>query len=164
MVSAAPANAVFAGNEALFTTVVSTSKLCRHYSLCLSWQDKSSEFFDVEPGKEAHVSLRYQVGPRGLCRPGRVKVESCYPLGLLSSRTYVDVMHELIVYPYPVDMGNASPSAQSKYEVGPVEKPGSDDYFGLRDYQLGDKVKNIAWRSYAKNDRLVVKQFVDYYD
>ena len=161
---AVPTEPVFAGNEALFTTAITTRKRATHFSLCLSWQDKVSSYFDVEPNSESQIALRYQVGPRGVCRPGRMKIETRYPFGLLSSRTYIDVQHEAVIYPYPVDYGDDSPVSEHSHQVGAVERPGSDDFYSLRDYQQGDKVKNIAWRSYAKNSRLVVKQFVDYFD
>lgn len=163
-VSASATKPVFAGNEALFTSTLSTYKSCQHFSLCLSWQNKESAYVDVVPGKDEFVNLRFQVGPRGLCKPGRVKVESRYPFGLLSARSYVDVSHEVIVYPFPVDHGNENKSSMNSMEQGRIERTGTDDFFGLRDYQQGDKVRNIAWRNYAKNDRLVVKQFVDYFD
>lgn len=159
-----PTEPVFAGNEALFHTTFSTTARSRHFSLLLSWQNKQSAYFDVEPDKSIEVSLRYQVGPRGLCMPGRLKVETRYPFGLLSARTYIDLTHQVVVYPFPKDLSNNTQGKIDNFDSGQVEVLGSDDFFSLRDYQRGDSVKNIAWRSYAKSDKLVVKQFIDYFD
>ena len=162
--SSHPCESVFAGRDALFRTALSSPNGLKHYAVQLSWQNKFSDFTDVEPDKEAVVDMRFQVGPRGLCLPGRLKIESRYPFGLLSARTYVDVQHHAVVYPHPYDLGNPSSPTNSSYEEGPVEQTGSDDFYSLREYRAGDRVRNISWRNYAKDGRLAVKQFVDYYD
>ncbi len=163
-ISSYPCEPVFAGRDALFRTTLRSPNGLKHYAVQLSWQNKFSDFVDVEPDKDALVNLRFQTGPRGLCRPGRIKVESRYPFGLLSARTYVDVEHHTLVYPHPYDLGNPQALASESYEEGPIEQVGSDDFYSLREYQAGDRIRNIAWRNYAKNDRLAVKQFVDFHD
>ena len=164
VVSSIPCEPVFSGRDALFYTRLNSPNGLKHYSVQLSWQNNFSDFFDVEPDRDILVDLRFKVGPRGICFPGRLKVESCYPFGLLSARTYVDVQHHTVVYPHPFDFGNLRSPATGSYEEGPIEQAGSDDFYGLREYQTGDRVRDIAWRNYAKNDRLAIKQFVDLYD
>lgn len=162
--SSHPCEAVFAGRDALFRTALTSPNGLKHYAVQLSWQGKFSDYVDIEPDKEAMVDLRFQVGPRGFCVPGRLKIESRYPFGLLSARTYVDVQHHAIVYPHPYDLGNPASPSSSSYEEGHIEQTGSDDFYGLREYQTGDRIRNIAWRNYAKDGRLAVKQFIDYFD
>ena len=36
---------------------------------------------------------------------------------------------------------------------------GGDDYTGLRDYQPGDSLHHVHWKSAARSDELLVKQF-----
>jgi len=159
-----PSDHVFCGREVLFKSSLSSPKGLAHYGLKLSWQNKSSDYFDVSPEGESIVDLRYQVGPRGYCLPGRVKIESSYPFGLISARTYVDVLHHTIVYPHPIASDQDRSAVLEQNYDGLHEQVGSDDFFSIREYQSGDRIRNIAWQNYAKTNRLSVKQFVDYHD
>ncbi|MBT8139825.1 MAG: DUF58 domain-containing protein [Gammaproteobacteria bacterium] len=153
----------FAGRHAVFKIILSAQERV-HYGVQLSWQEVSTEHVDVEPGAEQRLSMRFRTGPRGICNPGRVKIQTSYPLGLVTAWTWVDLDMHAVVYPYP-DKNAGSPAARSAYhESGSREQTGSDDFFGLRAYVPGDSLRSVAWKTYARNDQLASKQFVDYID
>lgn len=158
--SAEPA---FAGRHAVFNIVLSARER-EHYGIRLSWQGIESEHLDVLPGKEARLPMRYRTGPRGVCDPGRIKVQTSYPLGLVTAWTWVDLDMQSIVYPYPDQDAGTAAARAAYHESGSQECSGSDDFFGLRRYVNGDSLRSVAWKHYAKSGHLASKQFVDYID
>ncbi|MGB5324361.1 MAG: DUF58 domain-containing protein [Pseudomonadales bacterium] len=158
--SAEPA---FAGRHAVFKIVLSCKDRV-HYGIQLSWQGIESEHIDVAPNAEQRLPMRFRTGPRGLCNPGRIKIQTSYPLGLVTAWTWVDLAMETVVYPYP-DENAGAPAARAAYhESGKLECSGSDDFFGLREYVAGDSPRSVAWKTYARTGQLASKQFVDYID
>lgn len=159
----------FAGREAVFHFRLTASDR-PHYGVQLSWQNLSSERIDVGVAEEKRLSLRFRTGPRGYCKPGRVKVESCYPLGLIRCWTWVDFDQQTLVYPNPdrdaglPEFSNRQNDENSEDHFDQKCFAGSEDFFGLRDYIGGDSIRNIAWKTYAKNGQLSSKQFIDYQD
>jgi len=68
---------------------------------------------------------------------------------------------QCLVYPVPVAgplEGHVLASVSGKSEASLV---GTEDFHGLRNYQAGDSLRQIAWKSLARGQGLKVKQFVD---
>lgn len=105
------------------------------------------------------VHLFIPAKKRGWQAPGRLLVESRYPLGLIRAWTWVDLDASAIAYPKPV-FGNSLNISQQAQEDGRIEvSRGDDDFYQMRNYQEGDPLKHIAWRSYARTDQLLVKEY-----
>lgn len=153
----------FSGRDAIFEVLLA-AKGRRHLGVQLSWQDKVSERIDISKQEEKRLALRYRTGLRGYCNPGRLKVESAYPLGLIRAWTWIDLNLQTIVYPYPDSNAGSPSTTMVLHDLGNLERSGSDDFFGLRSYAIGDSAKSIAWKNYAKTSQLSSKQFVDYID
>lgn len=66
---------------------------------------------------------------------------------------------ECLVYPQPAATGIAPP--QTDVDVGGAlhEGPGNEDFAGLRPYRSGDSPRHIAWKAFARDNTLLVKQF-----
>jgi uncharacterized protein (DUF58 family) len=64
-----------------------------HLSIWLHWPGAPAEEVSVEPGEEKSLWLSVQLLRRGRQHPGRLRVESRYPLGLLRSWSLVDLDH-----------------------------------------------------------------------
>lgn len=162
-ISGRTAEAAFAGRQAIFPIMLSATGR-QHFGVQLSWQDISSDRIDVAKQSERSIPMRFRTGPRGICKPGRIKVETSYPLGLITAWTWVDLAIDTVVYPFP-DKSAGEPVSQSAYhESGVQERAGSDDFFGLRSYVVGDSMRSVAWKTFAKTGQLSSKQFVDYID
>ncbi|MFV2089492.1 MAG: DUF58 domain-containing protein, partial [Pseudomonadales bacterium] len=43
-----------------------------------------------------------------------------------------------------------------------IDPVGSDDFHDIRTYRPGDPIRHIIWRSYARSDDLMVKQYASY--
>jgi uncharacterized protein (DUF58 family) len=113
--------------------------------------------------QEADVIRLYVRGRRrGPMRPGRLLVETYYPLGLLRAWTWVDLDASALVYPKPL-FGEAPPLKSGRRDEGELVDPqGSEDFTDIRAYRPGDPVKHIIWRSYARGDELMVKRYASF--
>lgn len=118
----------------------------------------------VPVGEGREVSFRCRLWNRGRYRLGPAQLSTQMPLGLLGGRAIDRRTDEFIVYP---QVGNLS----TKWtELVKVNRPGQrswhrnqgqieGDFYGLRDWRSGDCRRWIHWRSSAKRNELVVRQF-----
>lgn len=108
------------------------------------------------------VRLYVQASRRGFLTPGRLLVETYYPLGLLRAWTWVDLDVRALVYPRPrfTELPTARTGRRDEGEL--VDPQGSEDFTDIKAYQSGDPVKHIIWRSYARGDALMVKRYASY--
>ncbi len=105
------------------------------------------------------VALPWTARHRGLHRPGRLVVESRYPLGLLRAWSYLEPAGRILVWPKPAE---APPLTGAPSWEGSLEGDrgvGADDFQGHRDYRPGDSPSHIHWKALAADKGLLVKQF-----
>jgi uncharacterized protein (DUF58 family) len=99
---------------------------------------------------------------RGRFMLGPVTLYSGDPFGLFLLRREIQLASHIVVYPPTFDLPDFSPP------IGQVS--GGDalrrrthyvttNVAGVRDYVPGDSFNRIHWRSTARNDRLIVKEF-----
>lgn len=155
------AEPAFAGQDASFHVVLSCRGARKYYGLKLNWRDNAPVWMSLSDQRESRVVLLYRTGQRGICQPGRMKIETTYPLGLFRAWTWLDLGGQTVVYPYPGNSLRVPKTTMLAHEKGDNEEFGSDDFFGLRDYVAGDTIKAIAWKNYAKTGTLNTKQFID---
>ncbi len=129
-----------------------------------AWAGSIAQWAEVYDTAACIVRLYVPAQQRGWLRPGRLLIETYYPLGLLRAWTWVDLDAKAIVYPKPVfgEPPQASPRQRDEGEL--VDPRGSDDFDDMRDYRAGDPVRRIMWRSYARTGDLVVKQYSSFLD
>jgi uncharacterized protein (DUF58 family) len=63
-----------------------------------------------------------------------------------------------LVYPHPADPGRPLPHGSGTGMHG-KQHAGDDDFAGLRSAAPGDPPQRIAWKAYARNDLLLLKEF-----
>jgi uncharacterized protein (DUF58 family) len=125
-----------------------------HYSL----SDKISTSL---PGTElTTVSLAVPANKRGWFSPGRVTVETIYPLGLLRAWVPLDLNMRALIYPRPVDAQGVATSAATGHGEKEISG-GSEDFRGLEKYRPGEPLNHIAWKHYAQQHGLLTKQYAD---
>lgn len=94
---------------------------------------------------------------RGLHRLGPVDVRVTDPLGLVASSYTIEDTDEILVYPPVYRLGG--PDAFKR-----TLTPESEDrqaFDRLREYVPGDSLRDVHWKSSAKRDALLVKEFAD---
>jgi uncharacterized protein (DUF58 family) len=163
-VQAVRAHPVFAGQKAEFEVLLSRRGKRRHQSLRLKWNDSDAVTVSLETAMEQSVKLFVPTHDRGWHTPGRLLIETHYPLGILRAWTWVDLDIRALVYPRPVTSGPLPGIASDRPEGTSIPVPGKDDFHGLRDYQPRDSLRHVHWRSLAKGQPLQTKQFTAYAD
>lgn len=159
-IEAGRASPCFCGGRAEFGIVLRQKGHRYRDRIDLHYQssDKVTTFL---PGTElATVSLAVPTNKRGWFSPGRVTVETIYPLGLLRAWTPLELNMRALVYPRPIDSQGISTSVSS----GSGEKEvagGREDFRGLDKYRPGESLNHIAWKHYARQHGLLTKQYAD---
>ena len=124
-------------------------------------------FPHVPAGSQCSSSYRCRLWQRGQYRLGPIRVSTRVPVGLLRGDVTMRKADELLVYP---QLGRLKGKWSELVKVdqlgqrswhrkqGPIE----GDFYGLRDWRSGDSRRWIHWRSSAKRNDLVVRQFEQY--
>jgi len=132
--------------------------------LQLGWPNEVKQWAELYEGASTTVHLFVNAKQRGWLNPKRLLVETYYPLGLLRAWTWVDLDAKAIVYPKPLFQEHSFSNIGENEEGQLTHRSGSDDFHDMRSYHPGDSPRHILWRSYAKQDELLVKQFAAYAD
>lgn len=117
---------------------------------------------EISAKKKASLTLKST--QRGWIKAPRILVYSHYPLGLLRCWSWVKLDFDLLVYPKPIHIpyrhSLKQPSDDLVSDVSEqIKGQTADDFYGFKRYQLGDSIKHIAWRQYAKTSQLLTKEF-----
>jgi len=130
-----------------------------HFALAVAFTGNESVLIDVPAGKSIGVDIPYDTRHRGLVEPGRMTVESRYPLGLLRAWSLMETGAKIMVWPHPVHepVENDQPDQEGNPEGD--KGTGSDDFTGHRSYRPGDAPGHIHWKALAAEKGLLVKEF-----
>lgn len=166
------AQPVFPGEHINLNFEFSSSK--NTFGIVLKWQKETAlyRFCDFiqnleEIGKprlgkadvRQLVSVPLLATSRGKFPPGRLLIESHYPIGIVRCWAWLTWDVELLVYPQPIEV--PEPVCQQQVSEGGESHPapGAEDFSGLRSYRAGDSPKRIAWKTYAKGKGVYTKEF-----
>lgn len=159
---AAGGRPVFVGEQATFRVRL-TSNGRAHQSISLGWPPQELQRYDVPVDGISESEITVPAIRRGWLRPGRLRVESRFPLGILVAWSQVDLDQALLVYPRPLP-GELPVSAGVKDDDDDEEGAralglGADDFQGLKAYQPGDSKRRLHWKAYSRGQGLLVKDF-----
>lgn len=121
-------------------------------------------FTYVPPGEQRTTTYRGRLYQRGRYRFGPLELSSRFPLGVLRYRATFDTTDTLLVFPRLGHMTSAwkrwqegleSMGAKTSRRRGMLE----GDFYGLRDWRSGDSRRWLHWRTSARRQTPVVRQF-----
>lgn len=120
--------------------------------------------FPLRKGRVAQI--RYMgscVHRRGAYVLGPVKLETCDAFGFFRKEMILEVFSSLTVYPVAVDLHKTRLLGEGVLTHAGLEiKPRtgvSEEFYGIREYRHGDPPRLIDWKSTARQNRLMVKEF-----
>ena len=150
---------VFAGETAFFQYELWDGKGRAHYALQFGFTGNDSVITDCPANEKKLIRLPCSSRRRGLLDPGRLTLETRFPLGLLRAWCYLDTHASAVVYPAPLEgrLDSARPSWGMAIEGD--RGVGADDFVGHRSYHPGDQLGHIHWKAFAGEKGLLVKQF-----
>jgi uncharacterized protein (DUF58 family) len=163
-IQARRAQSTFPGHQAEFVLLISRAKRREHYGLRLQWPRSTESVVNLENEDRVEVHLHAPVGERGWYSPGRLLLESTYPLGLLRCWTSIDLDLHALVYPRALACPELAGLENDQPDGAAVPVVGSDDFYGFRDYRRGDSPRQIHWKGLAKGQSVQSKQYGAYAD
>ncbi|MBC7661272.1 MAG: DUF58 domain-containing protein [Chitinophagaceae bacterium] len=105
----------------------------------------------------APVQLNIKCPARGVYPLRRIKVFSRGVYGLFYTWRWQDTDVELVVYPAP----RGTQALPEGTEGAAKKSAQSEDFIGHKRYVVGDSLKHIDWKAYARGSELLLKDFAD---
>jgi len=158
------AQPAFPGQQSEFQVMIERGKQRHHYALHLKWPESSEALVNLVTEDSVVVQLHVPVGKRGWFSPGRLLLESNYPLGLLRCWTWIDLDLNALVYPRPLPSPDLPGLASDTPDGAVALVVGNDDFYGFRDYRKGDSLRHVHWKGIAKGQALQTKHYTAYAD
>jgi uncharacterized protein (DUF58 family) len=129
---------------------------------------KPSELFlSVDANHLCEFSVELLASRRGRYLLRGAAARSADPLRFVLSREVSEPDQVLLAYPRFYSMNQFMVPMGRKYQPGgiPLASNTGDaiEFVGTRDYQVGDPVRNIHWRSWARRGEPVVKEYQEEY-
>ena len=152
------ASPVFSGENAKFLLHFHNPSHLSRFQLCLHGENNAKVIFDAPAWQDTEVELFLPAKQRGWLPLGRLTLYTEFPLGLFHSWSYLQFDINCLVYPKPLDTAPL-PSGNAPDGTGKRVTSGDDDFAGLRKYVSGDALPRIAWKAFAREQGLQVKQF-----
>lgn len=117
----------------------------------------------LEGSGTAEVIYALRAQKRGCYTLGPLEVTAADPLGIFQFRAETPVDSTLIIYPSPVPiplpfLPGGNPYGASPLHSAEMRGEGSE-FYGIREYQPGDPLRRVHWRSSARTGRLTVVEY-----
>jgi uncharacterized protein (DUF58 family) len=153
----AAAQPMFAGSAGrLRLTLENTSRL-RRYRIEVAIEDQVT--VDLRTAGRVSIELPIPALTRGLQRIDRLRVSSSHPFGLFRVWTWVHAPIEVVVYPRAAGSLPLPADRSASTGTSPRGTAGADEWIGLRPFRDGDSPRQVAWKAYAREAPLLVKEY-----
>lgn len=117
-----------------------------------------AEVSDIAAHGAARMTVTLPTERRGWLALDRVRLYSRFPVGLFNAWSWLRPHARVLVYPRP-ELDLPPLPRGTDPALGTPERPGDEEWSGLREYAAGDASRIIAWKVSARTDQLVVKTF-----
>lgn len=155
-------HAAFAGEHVEFEVLVEAAPRTAHEALRLYWEKDLPLTVDIPTGGEHQLRLAHRARYRGWLVPGRLRVDSVYPLGFFRVWSWVYPQAEALIYPTP-RAGETPPQSYANPEEGQrLSDDNQEEFQGFRRYQEGAPLAHVAWKVLARERGLFLKDFRGY--
>jgi uncharacterized protein (DUF58 family) len=155
----AAAPPLFAGSAGTLQLTLQNASRAARYRVQTAVVDDPAVPVDLTAGGHARVELPIRGLRRGLQRIDRLRVTSSHPFGLFRVWTWVYAPIVIIVYPRAAGSLPLPADSASSSGTWPRGAGGSEEWFGLRPFRDGDSPRQVAWKAYAREAPLLVKDY-----
>jgi len=116
----------------------------------------------LSPRKPVQLKYEAVVDRRGLHEFPPLKLETPAPFGLFRRKRLLPVPTRFLVYPEVRSLGRLSLFDRQPAVAHVYPRPGfGAEFIGVRPYRPGDSPRHIHWRSSARTNQLISKEFAD---
>lgn len=152
---------VFAGETAHFQLLLGNDRRSPRLALTLEAEAGQPVNVAVDALARVKIAVPLSTRQRGWLDLPRVRLQTCYPLGLFVAWSYLQPAMRCLVYPQPITtpLPPPSPTPANGERSG---ESGQEDFAGFRQRQPADSPRHVAWKASARDagERpLLVKQF-----
>ena len=154
------ASPVHAGQSVLYRFRLHNPGRVTRYEVVLGLGAQRSRPVDLPADGEAVVTVAVPARRRGRQRFDTVVVESRHPGHLFRVWSWAHLPVSATIW--PAVARELAPMASAAAETGTdggLAGAGEEDFAGLREFHRGDAPRRIAWKAYARDQSLRVKQF-----
>jgi uncharacterized protein (DUF58 family) len=154
-----PAAPVFLGAPAVFRIEISSSRSDARPAVQFTLEDGEPVLAELPEGA-TEVALQRPTGTRGWLSMGKLTIDTTHPLGFIRAWSVFRPAARVLVYPRPE--AHPPPPPPASRDAAPGREHGAfgqDDFAGLRQHQPTDSPRHIAWKVYAREGPLMVKEF-----
>ncbi len=153
------ATPAFCGEAAEVEVMVNAEGSRQYENILLCWPGGGTAVANLIDHRETTVKLFVPTKQRGWMNPGRLLIETYYPLGMIRCWTWLDLDVHVLVYPKPIFAGRIPPSQMVQDQGSRQVHNGTEDFTGLNPYRPGEPLRHIAWKHYAQGRGLYTKEF-----
>jgi uncharacterized protein (DUF58 family) len=110
------------------------------------------------PSTESEIALRFAGAPRGLWAMPAFLLATRAPFGLFRTWTWLALPLQTTIYPRP-EGGRPMPEAPGNANGQSPGAAGHDELTWLRPFREGDSPRQVAWKAYAREAPLLVREY-----
>lgn len=146
------AKPVFMGEPAGFRVMLRNPEERSRFAI-RALSNEAVDCSDLGPQHSEHLNLQQITLHRGWIPMDPFRIENSYPLGFFRAWSVIVPEARCLVYPKPTL--NPPPLPQTGRGEEGTAQPGEGEHFhGLREFQPGDPLRRIAWRTSARHQKL----------
>ncbi|WP_172806900.1 DUF58 domain-containing protein [Endozoicomonas arenosclerae] len=123
----------------------------------LGWPENEQVCLSFD--KNQDCNLKVLARTRGWLQPGRMRVESVYPLGFCRAWSWVLLEMNTLIYPRPDHSHPLPDKLGGEDNEGRQARSGHDDFAGFRRYKESDLAGHVDWKGFARTNELNTKLF-----
>lgn len=141
---------VFAGSLAQFDLVLENRRPDARTCLRLFVNNEAPIEVDIGPRAGTVATLDVPATKRGWLPMPRLTIETTWPLGLVRAWSYAVPDLNCLIYPAPVSKAPPLPWSGESARGSSRDGRGADDFSGLRNHQMADPPRHVAWKAVAR--------------
>jgi uncharacterized protein (DUF58 family) len=151
-VEAIRAKPVYSGESACFRVLIRNPEERNRFAI-EAVSPEARDCKDIAPQNTIPLSLQQISFERGWMEMEPFRIENRYPLGLFRAWSVVIPRAKCLVYPTPATNPPPLPKT-GRGEYGAAHRGEGEHFHGLREFQPGDPLRRIAWRTSARHQKL----------
>ena len=158
-------HAGFVGDNGTVDLLIKKAGKRDYDAISLAWPDSNVVTVALVNQTQSALSLSVPIKHRGWFQPGRLRVSTRFPLGLIVAWSSLDLEANILAYPKPVP-SSIQPTEQLLDDADDTQSQslvaGYEEFAGIRTYVAGDSLRNIDWRALARGQGLATRTYEDY--
>lgn len=152
-------SSVFAGQlcELKFSIHTKKSKTSQTTFLTAKIDEFQSEF-ELDQ-QQSLLSIKIPSLQRGILHINKLEIFTLQPLGLAKAWSTISLRQQVIIYPTPRGQALHTIYTDSQGAGGAQSKQITDQPHHIREFNVGDSRKQIAWKASARTGQLQVREY-----